>query len=119
MTIFDIAFDSDNHDMFLDGSDISFTDETNVVLQRVIIKLQFLFDEWFLDITQGIPYTQFIFEAGTNLDSTYGIIYSEIKNTEGVDTIESLTITPNIDNRTMIIRMEVNRLSEEEVVINI
>ena len=83
MTIYDIGF-NEEHDMFIVGSDISFAEETDIVKQRLTIRLQFILEEWFLDVTAGMPYTQIIFDQGTSLEDLYSIFYNEVKNTEGV-----------------------------------
>ncbi|RLB89594.1 MAG: hypothetical protein DRH26_11275, partial [Deltaproteobacteria bacterium] len=64
MTIYDIQFDA-NHDMALDSADIAFSEEADIVIQRLTIRLQFLLEEWFLDNRAGLPYTQFILEQGS------------------------------------------------------
>jgi len=114
-TKFDISFDS-THDMHLNGRDIAFTDETNVVVQRLKIRIQFLFKEWFLDNRVGLPYTQTIFEKGTDLKDVYTLFRQVIKNTEGVTSIESLELTPNPEERSLAVAFSVNRSSETEIV---
>lgn len=107
MTIYDIKFNTE-HDMHLDGSDIAFTDDSDVIVQRLTIRLQFLLEEWFLDNRVGLPYTQFIFEQGSNISDIYSIFRKEIRNTEGVVTIEKLELTPDPDNKGMRVDFEVN-----------
>jgi len=107
MTIYDIAFNKD-HDMHLDGADIAFTDDNTMLIQKLIIELQFLFGEWFLDVTKGIPYTQFIFEQGSGLDDIYNIFYTKIVNTEGVENIQKLELTPDPNNKGLRVDFAVN-----------
>lgn len=102
----DIFFDED-HDMILDGQDIKFASTTNIVTQRLTIRLQFLLGEWFLDNTKGVPYTQTIFEVGTSLTDVYEIIRGRIIDTEGVVAIKSLDIAPDADERSLRIDFEV------------
>lgn len=119
MTIIDIGFD-ENHDMYISGSDIAFTDENDGLVQKLIIRLQFLFEEWFLDNTKGIPYTQFIFEKGSSIEDIYSIFRQEIKDTEGVENIVSLELFPNADSRGMRVDFSVNDgLSTGSVEVNI
>lgn len=107
MTIFDIGFD-DDHDMTLDGSDISFSEEKDIVKQRLTIRLQFLLEEWFLDNRAGLPYTQFIFVQGSDLEDIYSIFRQEINDTEGVESIESLEFIPDTENKGLTVNFEVN-----------
>ena len=103
----DIFFD-DDHDMTLDGQDIKFTDETNIVVQRLTIRLQTLLGEWFLDNTVGVPYTQTIFEAGTDLSDVYDIIRRVIIETDDVLSLKTLELTPDADARSLRIDFSVN-----------
>lgn len=107
MIIYDIGFD-DNHDMTLDGSNIYFADEANIVKQRLTIRLQFLLEEWFLDNTVGLPYTQFILEQGSSIEDIYEYFRKEIKDTEGVENITELNLTPDSDNKGLRVDFSVN-----------
>ena len=107
MTTFDIKLD-DTHDIFLDGQDLAVAEEQDIVVQRLRIRLQFLFQEWFLDATVGIPYTQTIFEQGTSIDDVYSIFQSEVSDTEGVENIIELNLTPDAENKGMRVETSVN-----------
>lgn len=107
MTIFDIKFD-DDHDMFLDGSDIAFAEEADIVIQRLTIRLQFLFEEWFLDNRVGLPFTQFIFEQGSSIEDLYELFRKEINDTEGVENITELNLTPDASEKGLRIDFSVN-----------
>lgn len=107
MTLFDIGFDAD-HDMYLDGSDIAFTSEEDVVKQRLTMRLQFLFEEWFLDNRAGIPYTQTVLQQGTDMKDIYSIFSKEIKDTEGVDNLVSLELITSPSEKGMRVNFEVN-----------
>jgi len=107
MTIYDIGLDS-THDMTLSEADIYFAEEIDIVKQRLIIRLQFLLEEWFLDNTAGLPYTQFILEQGSSLEDVYEIFRKEIKETEGVENITELNLTPNPDGKGLRVDFSVN-----------
>ena len=107
MTIFDIKFD-DDHDMHLDGSDIAFAEEDDIVVQRLTIRLQFLLEEWFLDNRAGLPFTQFIFEQGSSIEDIYELFRQEINNTDGVESITKLNLTPDASNKGMRVDFSVN-----------
>lgn len=107
MIIFDISF-NDNHDLHLAGSDIAFAEKTDIVKQRLTIRLQFLLEEWFLDNTVGLPYTQFIFEQGSSIEDIYELFRKEIKDTEGVENITKLNLTPDPAEKGLRIDFSVN-----------
>jgi len=107
MTIIDIGFDS-NQDMHIDKGDISFTDENIALLQRLKIRLQFFYGEWFLNVTEGIPYVTDVFEKGSNIDDLYMLFRKEIQDTDGIETINSLDLILDSDNRGLLIEFSVN-----------
>lgn len=107
MTNFDIKFDVD-HDMHLDGADIAFADDDDIIKQRLTIRLQFLLEEWFLDNRVGLPYTQIIFEQGTDLKDVYSLFRDEILNTEGVEDIVTLELTPTTEDKILRVDFSVN-----------
>lgn len=110
MTIRDIALNSD-HDLYLDGSDLATTnilDEAGIVKQRLAIRLQFLFEEWFLDNRVGLPYTQFIFEQDSSIEDIYTLFKQEILNTPDVTEITELELTPVSDDRGLRVDFSVN-----------
>ena len=101
----DLFFDND-YDLTLDGQDLKFADSSNIVKQRLTIRLQFLLGEWFLDNTVGVPYTQTVFAVGTSLTDVYDIIRRKILDTVGVASLKSLELTPAADNRSLRIDFE-------------
>ena len=107
MTIFDIGFDA-NHDMHLSGSDIAFAEELDIVKQRLTIRLQFLLEEWFLNNTAGLPYTQFIFEQGSSIEDIYELFRKEINDTEDVENITELNLIPDASNKGLRVDFSVN-----------
>lgn len=96
----DIYLD-DNHDFTLKGQDLRMTTEEEDVVQRLSIRLQFLFEEWFLDNTVGLPYTQSFFQVGTDLGDIYSRIRTEIKETDGVIELVSLNFTPDAGGKSL------------------
>ncbi len=104
----DIYFNS-QHDMELQGEDIRFTVESEDVAQRLTIRLQFLLAEWFANTALGIPYTQTIFEDGVlDMNAVYSIFRTAIQETTGVETITSLDITIDRDERELTVALVVN-----------
>ena len=113
----DIYLDS-NHDIALNGDDLRLTAEDEDLKQRLTVYLQFLLGEWFLDTTQGIPYRQVVFESTANdLWDISTLMRSEIKGIEGVETIDSLDIELERDERILTITLQVNSDVTVEVTI--
>ena len=106
--IYDLKFNSE-HDLSLENRDLAFVDDENdAIVQRLKIRLQFLYDEWFLDRTVGIPYTQYIFEAGKDMRDIHEIFSEEIKNTEGVKKIDTLDFDYDASKRALTVNFSVN-----------
>ncbi len=113
----DIFFDED-HDATLLNGDLRFTADGEDVKQRLTIHLQFLLAEWFINTAVGIPYTQIIFDlAQNNIELVYTMMRSEIKNVEGVTTIDELTIVLDGDSGELSVALVVNKTVGVEVVI--
>lgn len=89
----DIYLDT-NHDFVLSGQDLRMTTPEEDVVNRLSIRLQFLLEEWFLDNTTGLPYTQNFFQAQFGLDEIYERLRIEINDTDGVEELISLVLTP-------------------------
>jgi len=102
----DLALD-DDHDLFVTNQDLTLTTTDNEVIQDLLIRLQFILNEWFLDNTAGIPYPQTIFEKGTNLAVVYSIFRNEIKNTDNVKKLNILSLLPNTGNKSLLVSFEV------------
>jgi hypothetical protein len=96
----DLVLD-DNHDLLVTNSDLSITTDDNSVVQSLKIRLQFILNEWFLDVTAGLPYPTVIFEKGTNISTIYSLYRKEIIETLGVKELVSLNLTPDNDNKSL------------------
>lgn len=106
MTYYDLKLNA-SHDLQV-GSDLCLTDEEDAVVQRLSIRLQFLYEEWFLDNSVGVPYTQFIFKQGSSIQDIYEIFRKEIINTDGVENIVSLELTHDPDYKGLRVDFAVN-----------
>lgn len=110
----DFYFD-DTYDMSLENSDIRFTNDDNKVVQRLESRLQFIQEEWFLDITAGLPYPQIIFEVGTSIEDVYNLLRNTIINTDGVDSIRELILTPDTEARSLLVTATINETETLEI----
>jgi hypothetical protein len=94
----DIAL-SETHDIFVTNSDLTLTNEENFIVQSLKIRLQFILSEWFLDTFVGLPYPTVIFERLTSIGTIYSLYSKEILDTNGVQEIITLALTPFNDER--------------------
>ena len=118
----DIALD-DIHDIFVENQDLALTNTVNEVKQDLSIRLQFVFGEWFLDNTVGVPYPQIIFEKNTDISTVYYLFRDEIKNTDKIKEIKSLVITPDEKNKSISVSFEAldinNNIVSENILIGV
>lgn len=81
------------------------------LVQRLRIRLQVFFGEWFLDNTRGVPYFQEILEKGTSYDQISQAIKLIIAQTPDVKKINSFSIKDSdIINRKIIISFSVSSI---------
>ena len=57
---------------------------------------------------ETLPFTQFIFEQGSDLEDIYELFRKEIKDTEGVENITELNLTPDASEKGLRIDFSVN-----------
>ena len=116
----DIYLDKTNHDIVLDGRDLRLTTSDEDVVQRLTVRLQFLLDEWFLNTSRGIQFTQTIIEAAKgDLKFLHSLYRKEISNTEGVESIDTLELNIDGDERILSIVLKVNQTTDVSLEVNI
>lgn len=74
----------ENDDFAIKNNDLVLVDGLQETNQRLIQRLQFLFGEWFLDRSKGIPYLQQILKKGVQLSTLSSIFKVNILDIEGV-----------------------------------
>lgn len=75
---------ADYHDLDITNYDLSLVDELDYVRQKIEIKLQFFFGEWFLDTTKGVKYFELILIKNPDLTTIASIIKTAILDTDNV-----------------------------------
>ena len=85
----DILLDATTHDIVFDNSDTPSvtTDVRQDVAQRLKIKLSTYLGEWFLDMENGIPFYQRVFQKGVTKEIVDAIFQASIMEEEDVDSI--------------------------------
>ena len=94
------------NDIFLLNGRIATIDEGDQVIQSVRTRLLTYREEWFLDLTAGLPYFQEIFTKPANLVFTEAAIKREILDTVGVEKLISFEFTFDRSTRILDIRYE-------------
>lgn len=102
-------------DLLLVNGDFVWTeDRTLEILQRMRSRLRFFQGEWFLDLRQGIPYFQTIFQRAD--DRTLRAIFSQVlRRTPGVALLDVLQIVRDREAREVRITFQC-RLDTNEIV---
>ena len=96
----DIALNPISNDLVFEDFDFDLVEETNQIMQNLAIRLRFFLEEWYLDITQGLPYYQIFFTKAPNLIQVESILKNEILTTRGI--VELISFVANFDSRTRI-----------------
>lgn len=111
----DIALDPLTNDLVFTDFDFALVDDTRQIMQNLAIRLRFVLNEWFLDVTQGIPYFEFFFVKAPNQIQIESILKEEIVNTRGIVEITSFSADFNIRTRVYSVRFGARSISGEEL----
>jgi len=106
---FDIAMDINTNDIVLDTDDGLFMiDNAERVAQQIVIALRFWYGEWFLDITDGTPYSEYILVKNPNMSHIRQILTERIQSVEGVVAVQSINLDFNRQARTLTVDYTAN-----------
>ena len=92
-----------NHDLILEGSSLATVSDAEQVAQAVKTRLLFYREEWFLDLTAGVPYYQEVFRKPANLANVESLIKAEIVRTPGVSRLIEFSMNFNENTRRLLI----------------
>ena len=96
---YDLALNVDSWDLVFENNDLLLIDNAERISQQIKITLQFWYEEWFLNTTQGIPYLQHICIKNPNLQHIRQIFREAIQGVPGVDSVTQLTLDVNARER--------------------
>ena len=111
----DIALDQSTSDLKFSNFDFSLFDGIDQISQNLFIRLKFVLGEWFLDITQGIPYYEDIFKKNPNQIIIENVFKQEIVSTRGVEEILSFEADFNREKRIFYVNFSVRVVSGEQL----
>lgn len=79
---------NDDHDLAIENNKFVIIDKDAALRQRLIQNLKTFFQEWFLDLTIGVPYFQIVFVKGAPPSLVSSIFKDVILQTEDVGILE-------------------------------
>ena len=97
--MYDLALNIDSWDLVFHNNDLLLIDKAERIGQQIKITLQFWFQEWFLDTTQGIPYLEYICIKNPNVQHIRQIFRNAILSVEGVESVTKLNVSVDARNR--------------------
>ena len=111
----DFALDPLTNDLVFREFDFDLVDDTKQIMQNLAIRLRFVLGEWYLDITQGVPYYEEFFRKSPNQIQIESILKQEIVQTRGIE--ELISFEANFDKRRRIfsVNFSARSISGEEL----
>lgn len=106
--MYDLALNVDSWDLVFHNNDLMLIDNAERIGQQIKITLQFWFQEWFLDTTQGVPYLEYICVKNPNLQHIRQIFREKIMSVDGVDSVTELTLNVNARERVLTVTYTAN-----------
>lgn len=105
---YDLALDAKTHDIVVHDSDVLFIDNAERVAQQIKIQLLTMLGEWFLDITHGVPYLEYILVKNPNFALIRQIIKEQILKVEDVNSVNSLELEYDARRRLLSVDFQVS-----------
>lgn len=91
----DLALDNSG-DLLIEDFDLKLINGVDQIAQNLAIRLRFFMNDYFLDITAGIPYYEDFFIKAPNQIRIESLLKDEILQTEGIE--EILSFSSNFDS---------------------
>lgn len=110
---------SPKHDMTFGNGLADYAERAEAVAQNVKTRLLLLQEEWFLDLSAGVPWLQKIMTKPARLILANSIIKRTILKTEGVSGIVSYSTSYDRDTRILNIAATMNTVFGENVDIQV
>lgn len=83
--------------------------------QRLQTRLRILLGEWFLDRSEGLPYFEQIIGRTSSIAHVRQILAQRIRDTEGVRTLDEMTLNLDAQTRVLTVTFRVNGGPEDDV----
>ena len=106
----DIALKDDFSGLLIVNGDLVLTQGADAVKQHITQRLQMFTGEWFLNLSEGVPYYQNILIKNPNPDVVDGLLKDTILTTPGVDELLSFNLDYNAQLRKLTVDFSVRVL---------
>ena len=103
---YDLALDAKTHDIVVHDSDVIFIDNAERVAQQIKIQLLTLLGAWFLDVTHGVPYLEYILVKNPNFELIRQILKEHILNVDDVSAVNSIVLDYDARQRRLSVEYE-------------
>lgn len=107
----DIAINNQGY-LISSKGDLKRVSDEYQIRQHVIQRLKTFRSEWFLDVTIGFPYFEYVFNKNYNLSTISSILRRYIIATPGVDRLEEFNVSVNTKNRTLKVFIKIKGIKE-------
>jgi hypothetical protein len=104
------------NDLIFEDFDFALIDDTKQIMQNLAIRLRFVLGEWYLDITQGVPYFEIFFRKAPNQIQIESILKEEITNTRGILELTSFESNYNSRSRLYSVKFSARSISGEDLI---
>ncbi len=88
----DIKMNMTTNDLDITNFDLSLVDGIDQIKQKLKIRLQFFYGEWYLDTTKGVKYYEEILIKNPLFEKVSSILKTTILETPGVNELTSFTM---------------------------
>lgn len=99
--MYDIALNSNSHDVVIAGGDVLVIDDKVRIAQQAKIRLLRWRGEWFLNTRDGLPYMEHILVKNPNLLHVRELLHDELRTIEGVKRVSKLMLSMDRQNRVL------------------
>lgn len=99
----DLALNAKTHDLLIKDNNVLFIDNAERVAQQIKIQLLTFLGEWFLDVTHGVPYLEYILLKNPNFTLIREIFREQILEVTDVKSITELEL--EFDSKTRIMTL--------------
>ena len=94
-------------DVLLSGVALSLVTAENAIRQKLVQRCQMFLGEWFLDLSEGVPYYRDIFIKSPSLSVIRSIFRRVLESTPGVDRVKDITLENDTARRSLAVGWEV------------
>lgn len=83
------------------------TSPVEAAIQGALLKLQFWRGEWFLDVTQGVPYVDEVFVKPTNLPQLEALVRRILRTVPEIESVPVVSLSLERASRALTVEWEI------------